>query len=246
MLLVLGLAGFATLKGITAVLRVATVDAVALALAGGQDLPSLLVAATGMARPTLALLLGLLVGGALLAVRSGAARGPPRQACSAASALGVLVVAAWWVSGRLGHVAEHPQTLRGGVSRHQLAAHGVAELRLADRLHDRLAAVLQRREQGADDRHRHGGRRDRRRALHVAWPRSFRWEGFGGAEDTANHFVGGVLMGVGGVTALGCTIGQGLSGLSTLALGSLIALAAILGGGFAGVRYQAWRIERAG
>ena len=55
--------------------------------------------------------------------------------------------------------------------------------------------------------------------------RSFRWEGFGGAEDTANHLVGAVLMGVGGVTAMGCTVGQGLSGVSTLALGSFIALA---------------------
>ena len=45
--------------------------------------------------------------------------------------------------------------------------------------------------------------------------RNFRWEGFRDAEDTANHLIGAALMGVGGVTALGCTIGQGLSGLST-------------------------------
>ena len=42
--------------------------------------------------------------------------------------------------------------------------------------------------------------------------RTFRWEGFAGAEDTANHVIGGLLMGFGGVTALGCTIGQGLTG----------------------------------
>ena len=51
-------------------------------------------------------------------------------------------------------------------------------------------------------------------------------------------------MGVGGVTALGCTIGQGLSGLSTLAVGSLIALAGILAGGVAALRYQMWRVDR--
>jgi hypothetical protein len=72
----------------------------------------------------------------------------------------------------------------------------------------------------------------------------FRWEGFAGVEDTANHIVGAALMGVGGVTALGCTIGQGLSGISTLSLGSFLALAGILAGGVAGVRYQAWRVER--
>jgi hypothetical protein len=51
-------------------------------------------------------------------------------------------------------------------------------------------------------------------------------------------------MGVGGVAALGCTIGQGLSGISTLSLGSVISLAAICGGGFLGVRWQVWRLER--
>jgi tRNA A37 threonylcarbamoyladenosine dehydratase len=67
-------------------------------------------------------------------------------------------------------------------------------------------------------------------ALVALATRSFRWEGFGGVEDTANHLVGAVLMGVGGVTAMGCTVGQGLSGVSTLALGSFIALGGIVGG----------------
>jgi hypothetical protein len=49
---------------------------------------------------------------------------------------------------------------------------------------------------------------------------------------------------VGGVTALGCSIGQGLSGLSTLSVGSAIAAAAIVAGGLGGLRYQVWRIER--
>ena len=72
----------------------------------------------------------------------------------------------------------------------------------------------------------------------------FRWEGFRDTEDTANHIVGAALMGFGGVTALGCTIGQGLSGISTLAAGSFIALAGIIVGAVLGVRYQAGRIER--
>jgi uncharacterized membrane protein YedE/YeeE len=72
----------------------------------------------------------------------------------------------------------------------------------------------------------------------------FRWEGFAGTEDTANHLVGAVLMGVGGVTAMGCTVGQGLSGLSTLALGSFIALAGIVAGAMLALRYQVWRLER--
>ena len=75
--------------------------------------------------------------------------------------------------------------------------------------------------------------------------KTFRWEGFGSVEDVANHIVGGVLMGFGGVTALGCTIGQGLTGISTLAIGSILAFAAIVAGCVACVRYQEWRLERA-
>ncbi len=74
--------------------------------------------------------------------------------------------------------------------------------------------------------------------------RSFRWEGFGGTEDLANHLAGGVLMGVGGVLALGCTVGQGLSGVSTLSLGSLIALASIIGGAVLALRWQVWRLMK--
>jgi uncharacterized membrane protein YedE/YeeE len=72
----------------------------------------------------------------------------------------------------------------------------------------------------------------------------FRWEGFRDTQDTALHLIGGALMGVGGVTAMGCTIGQGLSGLSTLSLGSFLALAGIVLGGVLGLRWQMWRLER--
>jgi uncharacterized membrane protein YedE/YeeE len=73
---------------------------------------------------------------------------------------------------------------------------------------------------------------------------TFRWEGFTTTEDLANHVVGGILMGFGGVTALGCTIGQGLSGVSTLAVGSFLALGAIAAGCVAALKYQMWRLER--
>ncbi|PCH83401.1 MAG: hypothetical protein COC02_04090 [Rhodospirillaceae bacterium] len=49
------------------------------------------------------------------------------------------------------------------------------------------------------------------------------------------YMIGGTLMGVGGVLALGCTIGQGITGVSTLSLGSLLALTAIVSGGLLGI-----------
>jgi uncharacterized membrane protein len=51
-------------------------------------------------------------------------------------------------------------------------------------------------------------------------------------------------MGVGGVTAMGCTIGQGLSGMSTLSLNAFVALAAIVLGAVVSLRQQAARLER--
>jgi hypothetical protein len=75
---------------------------------------------------------------------------------------------------------------------------------------------------------------------------TFRWEGFGSTEDVANHIGGGLLMGVGGVTAMGCTVGQGLSGLSTLSATSFVAVAAILAGAVAAFKYQMWRLDRMG
>lgn len=65
----------------------------------------------------------------------------------------------------------------------------------------------------------------------------FRIESFVDAADMGRHLSGGALMGIGGVLALGCTIGQGVSGMSTLALGSLIALLSIIAGGVFGMKY---------
>lgn len=55
--------------------------------------------------------------------------------------------------------------------------------------------------------------------------------------DTLRNLFGAAMMGVGGVLALGCTIGQAITGLSTLAIGSLIAFVAIVAGGVAGIKY---------
>jgi uncharacterized membrane protein YedE/YeeE len=68
--------------------------------------------------------------------------------------------------------------------------------------------------------------------------RQFRWEGFASMEDLRTQLFGAVLMGFGGVTAMGCTIGQGLSGVSTLALGSFIALAGIIAGAVLTMKWQ--------
>jgi len=243
-LLVVALAGFATLKGITAVLRVNSVDTVFLALEGGQDLPSLLARATGMSVAGLAGAVGTAIGGAILVAALYPRRDRSAELVLGGAGLGLLVVAAWWVSGVLGYTAEHPQTLEATflatnsrrmesltfVSAVSYAADYLLFFSDASKVLTIAIVSAAGMIVGA--------------ALHALLTGSLRWEGFAGAADLRNHLVGGVLMGVGGVTALGCTIGQGLSGVSTLSITSVIALASILAGGFATVRYQAWQIGR--
>ena len=241
---VLAIAAYATLRGVVAVARVASIDRVAIDLPAGQDLPSLLAASFGSAAATWALPLGGGIGLALIAFVLARPEGRAPETLFAGVGIGLVIVGVWWVSGRLGHIAEHPLTLEDTFiatnSRRMESLSFVAPLAytvdwlilysdtgkvLTLGIVSTFGVVV-----GS--------------ALVAVLNRSFRWEGFGGTEDTANHIVGAVLMGVGGVTALGCTIGQGLSGVSTLAIGSFITLAAIVAGAVAALRYQVWRLDR--
>jgi uncharacterized membrane protein YedE/YeeE len=81
--------------------------------------------------------------------------------------------------------------------------------------------------------------------LYAVTTRNFRLEWFAGPGDFANHAAGAVLMGIGGVLAMGCTVGQGITGVSTLALGSVIALVSIVAGAAGTMKYLYWRMTRA-
>jgi uncharacterized membrane protein YedE/YeeE len=60
--------------------------------------------------------------------------------------------------------------------------------------------------------------------------RSFRIEWFVNMKDFVTHLIGAILMGFGGVMAMGCTIGQGITGVSTLAIGSILTFFSIVFG----------------
>jgi uncharacterized membrane protein YedE/YeeE len=241
--IVLGVAAFATLRGITAVARVATIDRVAVELAGGQDLPSLAAAAFGLAKAQAALGLGALIGGALIVWTLARREGRSADVLLGGIGIGAVVAAMWWVSGRLGYVAEDPNTLQEAFvatnSQRMESLSFVAPIAysidwllfFSDKSKVLTLGIVSTAGVVVGS------------ALWALASRSFRWEGFANAEDTGNHLVGAMLMGIGGVAALGCTVGQGLSGVSTLAIGSFIALASIIAGAVLGVRYQAWRVE---
>jgi uncharacterized membrane protein YedE/YeeE len=78
--------------------------------------------------------------------------------------------------------------------------------------------------------------------LYALVTRSFRIEWFSSFRDFANHAVGGVLMGVGGVLSMGCTVGQAITGISTLAVGSILTFCAIVIGAAGTMKFQYWRM----
>jgi uncharacterized protein len=241
---VMGVTAFATLKGITAVARVATVDRVAIDFSGNAALPNWLAAASGLTAAWAGLVLALIFGFALISWAL-AGRGFLRfDNLLAGFGIGGLIAAMWWVSGHLGYVAEHPETLQEAF----LATNsGKAEaLSFVSPMAYTLDWIM-----FFSDKSKVltigivsvfgvvlGS------ALYSLITRSFRWEGFRNAEDTANHLVGATLMGIGGVCAMGCTVGQGLSGISTLSATSIVAVAAIVAGCVAALKYQVWRLER--
>jgi len=79
----------------------------------------------------------------------------------------------------------------------------------------------------------------------LAWAlisKGFRVEWFASIKDFVTHLMGGILMGVGGVLALGCTIGQAITGISTLAMGSFLAFGGIVFGSALTMKIQYYKM----
>jgi uncharacterized membrane protein YedE/YeeE len=223
-LLVMAVCGYMTLKGLLAVPRTVWLDRWAVALPTAQDLPSILGEAS---RPWLA---GLVPGG--LALWCLADRGFRTSSFSILTAgpIGLLVAGGWALTGGIGFVPEHPETLEEvfvGTNSHRPEsftyvaplAYGLellmlwtdASLRVTFGIATMAGTVFG--------------------ALGAALlTRRFRWEAFSSTGDLGRHLLGASLMGFGGVTALGCTVGQGISGISVLSVGALLTVAGIVVG----------------
>jgi uncharacterized protein len=244
-LMTLGLAALMSLRGVLAPLRIDGLDALALPLAGTQDLPAWLARAGLGAETLLRPLLALLLGAALAAwIFSDAGFRAERGAVLGGAGIGALVVAAWFLTGHLGFVAEHPDTLEPAwlatSSRHAESLSFVAPLAYGL---DLLTLWSDRSTTLAFGVATAIGVPLGSAVVAVAM-REFRWEGFGSVADMGHHLLGALMMGAGGVTALGCTVGQGISGLSLMAAGAFIACTGFVLGAWLALRYQGWRIAR--
>ena len=227
-LVVLSIVALMTLRGAFAGVRTQYLDSVALTLAGPQDLGGILSRTFGVDAASLRWTLSLLVLTAVVAFAWRVRRSLDAAHWVGGVAVGLLLAAAFFLTGSVGFLPEHPQTLEptwlGTQSRRpeglSFSAPLAGALDLLTMWSDRatvatfgvtmMLGVLI----GSHVSARLRG--------------EFRLESFTTPKDLASHAAGATLMGFGGVTALGCSVGNGVTGLALLSVGSAVAVAGIV------------------
>lgn len=241
-LMSMGIFALATMRGLPGVLRVKVLDQIAVDLPqpfAGQWLSAI----TGWSLSTGFAFMALIVALALLmwVFKDREFTSPRLWWPGLVSGLVVLLI--WWLSGVAGFVPEHPETLEAVFL--TTASGRMESMSFTAPVAYALDAFVYFSD---------GSKRvnlGMALALGVlcgawasAWQQgSLRWEGFTRIADLKQHLLGGALMGVGAVMAMGCSVGQGLSGLSTLSWGSLLAVAGIVVGAVLTLQWQIRQAE---
>jgi uncharacterized protein len=242
----LGVAAYMTMKGLFAIWRVASIDKVAVDLAANgvatQEVGALVAAMLGISKKAAQISVAAIVAGAMM-IWVLYSRDFRRSLDGWLGGLGygIAVLAGWYLTAHIGY-AENPDTLEmtffatnsRAAESLTFVAPAAYSLELLMLWSDKSLIVTFGIASAV-------GMIVGSFAYSIIFKR-FRWEGFANVSDTRNHIIGAVLMGAGGVTAMGCTIGQGVTGLSTLAVGSFLALAAMIISCAATLKYQYWKM----
>ena len=242
----MGFSAIATLKGILGAFRVSVLSSpdVTIQLDHSQTLPSFVAGLGGMDSKTLQLVVAATIALAMLifVFKSKEFRHELDNNISGI-VIGLIIVAAWYITGHLGY-AENPETME------------MTFMGTASHLAESMSFVAP----SAYTLEYLGYWTDTSNVitfsvasamgvvvgsfLYALSSKSFRWEYFNSAKDMGSHIIGAILMGFGGITALGCTIGQGMTGVSTLSLGSFLALVSIITGSAITMKIQYYLMMR--
>jgi uncharacterized membrane protein YedE/YeeE len=223
--LVMGVTAVMTMRGLTGVARVAVTDplAVDLGASASQRLP-LLAGVSGQGVTIAAIVIGLAIAAFAFAHRG--FRASPRFAATGLL-IGLIVVGGWWATGIAGYDSFDTRriesfTFVGPVGETLLYGMLSTALSIDFPIGAVLGFVVGAYVAAVSDG-------------------SFRWQIPASAAEFKRRLLGAFMMGFGGIMALGCTIGQGVTGVSTLSVGSVIAIVSIVGGARLGLY---WIVER--
>lgn len=225
-LTVIGLAALATQRGIVARIRIPLVDdlAISLGIAGDQSIGSLVSAMVGI---PLQVPVAVLVAAVLLywIFKSSNYR---RQGAHIATGLviGSVIPFGWWATTFFAAKAFVPVQIEAGSFVVPVGDSILQLITYTGTYPDYGVGLIAGTLLGA--------------VAAALWKRDIRWEACDDARELGRHILGGTLMGIGGVFAMGCTVGQGISGFSTLALSAPVVMASIAFGTRLGL---AWLVE---
>jgi len=234
-LLFLGLTAYMTMRGLLALVRVNAIEVTSVSLElADQGIGTLLAAAAGLENAAVVNWAVTAVLGGGLIVYALASREFRRSFDNllAGGAIGLIIPAGWYVTGVVGFDDFEPVRLES----YTFIAPTAESLQYlmtytGSTINFGVAAVF-----GVI----------LGSFAYVILTGKFRLEFFVGRDDMLRHIYGGMLMGFGGVLALGCTVGQGITGLSTLALGSLMALVSIIFGSALTMKVEYYRLDDMG